>query len=236
MWRAETLIQRLYRSAAGQTCDIEVVTKTIFKKKCTFGPTITKESFEQECENLKFANQYDIGPKYISHSVDELQGTLEMQNMEASGFYTADSICEGDNNIKLGNTFKTNLLLIIIKMLKSGFMHMDMNYGNIMVNKQQNVQLIDFEHVQYFKPIPTSLEDTFKYKPIDFMRSSKSMTVKEILNDALMQIALNFSDCSDQNILENENILNTLKDEELLMNELKTAYSKSTKVLTELNS
>ncbi len=54
-------------------------------------------------------------------------------------------------------------------MIKNGFMQIDLNFKNIMVNSQNDVQLIDFEHIQYLTPPPESLDSKQKYKHIPYV-------------------------------------------------------------------
>ena len=213
MWSSEIKLRTLYRS-----CDI-TSEDSYYRKECNFS-VISSEDFHTEVKNLKYVNKFGIGPEFYEFSVSDNKGIIKMQNLETEKYMTIENICKGEKNI-FDQKVLDNFLSILLHMMTHGFMHMDLNFGNIMVNLEtKQVQLIDFAHVQYFEP-NISLDSQSVHTPIPYLlkKDGEKITIKEILKEALMTFTSDISDC-DVNIFSTPEIRTNLSSFENIFEKL----------------
>ena len=232
MWHSEYLKSILFRA-----CNAGAFDDITYQKTCVYKDgEISRDKFLEEVQNMKYAYHYGIGPKVLHIEDNSTQGILHMENFLYRGYETLQNMCEtrelkGD---KLDEQFSNNLFGIISKMLSAGFMHMDLNFGNILVDKYQNVQLIDFAEVQYFdKNIDLRSRKKFTAIPYIAGESYKDgIEIKDILLEAFVSLSTDLIDC-DKTLFDDEtfSLLNkcfTLQDNELL-SKLEEATGRNTK-------
>lgn len=192
MFRKWKMDRTSYRS--GQTCKARIV--EYFEKICDFkSGNINRQSFEQEVRNQRFANEHGVGPKLISHTSDDESGTILMEVLD--GYQTLESLCERKDGF-IDKEVYDNLLTVLLKMLRAGGMHMDINHGNVMIEpRSKAVQLIDFEHVQYFDP-NESLRSDKTYSTIPFISdyNPTPLTIQQIITEALTSFTGDIQECN----------------------------------------
>jgi len=154
--------------------------------------------FRREVANLRKANQINIGPVLHEAIIKTDEGIIIMDNLkpEYDTLIEWSLKAQRDNlTHQLDHKFIHNFLNIIRRMLNSKFLHMDLNFGNIMVNQFQQVQIVDFAEVQIFDDDPFSdLQE--RYKPIPFLKKREDLLLKELLEEAFISFIGDISECS----------------------------------------
>jgi len=155
-----------------------------------------RKKLEQEKENLIYANTFGIGPRYVDSILYNNYGILKMTNLKIHGFKTLESICSEIHACVFDETFLNHFLNLLYKMVNLGCMHMDLNFGNIMINIDKTIQLIDFAEVQYFQA-SLPFESTHRFTPIDHLRRhGEKLTIMMIVKEALLPFVGDVSECS----------------------------------------
>lgn len=158
-----------------------------------FKKEVPLNKFEEEIKNHKKANEASIGPKLIEYSKTEENGILLMENLRPE-YITLNDLNDIAKDGKLPIEYKKldvifieNLFFEIIKMLKNSFLHMDLNFGNIMVNKEGEIKLIDFGEIQHFENNPLDNIDK-KYTPIPYLgkRKDEQLSINELIQESFI--------------------------------------------------
>lgn len=209
MWRSQNMLSLFDLLYRGQTCDAHTSEKK-YVKICVFDKDLMQADFIKEASNLKLANQFEIGPKLLNVKLEDDKGIMEMQDLTSDGFITLEKICEDFTDVEiLDKVFQDNFLNMINLMLDSGFMHIDLNHGNIMVNQEKKVQLIDFAEVQFFDK---SCLQNIHYKqiiPIPYLRIDEKLSLFEIVREAMTSFTGDMLECSTS-------VSSTLKNDETI--------------------
>tara|TARA_Y100000746_G_scaffold230236_1_gene241468 strand:+ start:1850 stop:2377 length:528 start_codon:yes stop_codon:yes gene_type:complete len=147
---------------------------------------------------LKKANRINIGPFLSKVSIRLDEGILIMDNLkpEYDTLTEWSSKAQKQNlNFQLNCKSLQNLLSIIKDMLNSQFLHMDLNFDNIMINHSQKVQIVDFAEVHTFHTNPFS-DLQQRYKPIPFLKKEEDLSLEELLEEAFISFMGDMSECS----------------------------------------
>ena len=216
MWRSQNMVNLLYR---GQTCEAQTSGET-YVKTCFFDKNLTSSDFDKEVNNLMIANKFKIGPQLIEVNKEEDKGIIKMQDLTSNGYgyKSLEEICEKFTMTNyIDDVFQDNFLNLIGEMLRSGFMHMDLNHGNIMVNNEKKVQLIDFAQVQFFDPAYLHKKKAKEIVPIPYLGMNEKISLYEVVREAMTSFTGDMLECSSSvpDVLKNDESITNLVFEKI---------------------